>query len=203
MSKNPAEFEEITADEIEQQKEIEQKINEINKKLAHFQAISGSSSPMPSAGDQANMLENQEMPQELQEMDPEELPAIDRRGNIVYSNKILRENYYNQWPLIRYFELPYCANSIYQKVKFWTVMSLAGAYAWQAKRSVEARTGLMGVRMLPLFKNYLYIFGIGVSFSILESICFEDYCDVNSYHYQDDMDRKSMAQKIKSQFKKY
>lgn len=36
---------------------------------------------------------------------------------------------------------------------------------------------------MPLFKNYLFIFGVGVTFSLMESIFFEDYCDVNSYHY--------------------
>lgn len=38
----------------------------------------------------------------------EELPAIDRRGNIVYSNKIIKEKYYNALPILRYLELPYC-----------------------------------------------------------------------------------------------
>ena len=29
----------------------------------------------------------------------DELPAIDRRGNVVYPNKVIRENYENAWPI--------------------------------------------------------------------------------------------------------
>lgn len=61
---------------------------------------------------------------------------------------------------------------------------------------------MRGVRALPLLKNYGFIFGLGVTFSLLESIFFEDYCDINSYHYQDNISRKSLANEIKNRFKR-
>lgn len=39
-------------------------------------------------------------------------------------------------------------------------------------------------------KKYFFIAGLGITFGVIESIFYEDYCDVNSYHYMDDINRK-------------
>lgn len=55
--------------------------------------------------------------------------------------------------------------------------------------------------MLPLFKTYGFIFGLGVTFSIIESIFFEDYCDINSYHYAEDLNRRKIVEEVKRKLK--
>lgn len=39
-------------------------------------------------------------------------------------------------------------------------------------------------------KKYFFIASLGITYGVIESIFFEDYCDVNSYHYMDDINRK-------------
>ena len=47
----------------------------------------------------------------------------------------------------------------------------------------ELRKGLKGVTWRPLGRKYLFISAFGISFSLIESIFFEDYCNINSIHY--------------------
>ena len=46
-------------------------------------------------------------------------------------------------------------------------------------------------------KKYFFIAGLGITFGAIESIFYEDYCDVNSYHYMDDINRKTLLIGIK------
>lgn len=51
-------------------------------------------------------------------------------------------------------------------------------------------------------KSILIISVATTIFSFGESLLFEDYCDINSMHYQDHESRLSLAKKIKAQFNK-
>ena len=40
-----------------------------------------------------------------------------------------------------------------------------------------------------MMKKYAIIAAITIGYSVIESIFFEDYCDINSYHYADNANR--------------
>ena len=55
---------------------------------------------------------------------------------------------------------------------------------------------------MPLMKKYAFFTAFGIGFSLIESIFFEDYCDINSYHYAVDVDRRKILEDIKARYRK-
>jgi hypothetical protein len=64
----------------------------------------------------------------------------------------------------------------------------------------ERGDGIFGVKFKPFMKSYAFIAALGISFSVIESFFFEDYCDINSFHYQSNFDRRKILTDLKSKF---
>ncbi|EWS73477.1 transmembrane protein, putative (macronuclear) [Tetrahymena thermophila SB210] len=118
-------------------------------------------------------------------IDYKDFPVIDSRGNLVQSREQVIERYHNSLPFIRCLELPFCYVQIKKKIQFWTVSSVGLSLLYSSFYLVKDRKPLKTIQFKPVIKHAGLIFLVGSLFSTLETIYFNDYCDINSYHYQD------------------
>jgi len=72
-------------------------------------------------------------------------------------------------------------------------MGLPMAYFWEGNKALKANVGLKGIKFKPLFKSYLLLNALGLGITLVESVFFDEYCDVDSYHYCNDLDRRKLA----------
>ncbi|KAL4508301.1 hypothetical protein ABPG72_003605 [Tetrahymena utriculariae] len=114
-----------------------------------------------------------------------DFPVIDSRGNLIQSREDAIERYHNSLPFIRCLELPFCYVQIKKKIQFWSVSSVGLSLLYSSFFLVRDRKPLKMIQFNPVIKHAGLIFLAGSLFSTLETIYFNDYCDINSYHYLD------------------
>ncbi|KAL4457054.1 hypothetical protein ABPG74_014692 [Tetrahymena malaccensis] len=176
--------------EVQKQMEmIEQKTKMLQKRLNFPFGGSGSLPNMEQIVEkQKEKQQNSDQPEEMPmppKIDYKDFPVIDSRGNLVSSREEAIERYHNSLPFIRCLELPFCYVQIKKKIQFWAVSSVGLSFLYSSFFLVRDRKPLKMIQFKPLIKNAGLIFLAGSLFSTLETIYFNDYCDINSYHYQD------------------
>jgi len=178
MSENKNEPE--TAEEKGMHDDLLKKIQEIDQKLAMFQQASG----------EVNPEENVQLG---------DMTVINKRGQKVVSTEEMRENYENGTPFLRVLNLPYCQSSIIGKAKFWLVGGAVAAFTWEYKKNIENKLTIRDLTFKRFFRSYALISMAGMAFSIFESVMFDPFCDIESYHYTKKFNTKLKIQRLKDE----
>lgn len=110
----------------------------------------------------------------------------------------MKKNYENAWFGTKWLTLPYCRRTIFGKLQFWLGASFIFTYMWG---SYYMRKNNITKLHWKYYRNTYGIFALATcTYVFAESIFFEPYCNINSYHYNLDSNL-SIARDIKKQLK--
>lgn len=107
--------------------------------------------------------------------------SFNRRGDKLYTNQELHRQYNEASIFTRWATLPYCRRSIVDKCIFWLASAPVLAYSWGLFLRMRSDKPIEKIAKLRYMK-YGVAFGlIGCTYSVIESLWFEDVWYIGHY----------------------
>ncbi|KAM3140381.1 hypothetical protein pb186bvf_007541 [Paramecium bursaria] len=188
-------LEQFTPDEIEFSEKLDAQLEQTEKQLSDI-GISGEMI-QKLLDAKKNAPQQPSQPTVKQEID---LPTIDRRGRLVQTNEMIRQNYEQAIPLFKFTYLPLCWSNLKDKIIFSLPMTFLAAYTYELIQVRKISLPLSALKMKKVFRTWSITFLIGSTFCLLDSLFFDEFCNIDSYHYKD-LNRQKMLRELREKLK--
>lgn len=110
----------------------------------------------------------------------------------------MRKRYDNAIMGTKWWSLPYCRRTILGKIQFWCGASFIFTFMWGHYYMRKNNIANLGFKF---YRNTYGVFALAsCAYVFIESMLFEPYCDINSYHYKSN-DNLFIAKDIKKQLR--